>query len=102
MFIYHQIMLFTITSFLESKFITFKILSYKLIEFIIYAPHTVEVCPNGLHSRHSLALLFYYARISCKQINHWNLFNSECHTLMKYEHNKILLQGNGCVKFGII
>ena len=36
----------------------------------MYTPHIVEVCPNGLQSRHSLALLFYYAGIFCKQTNH--------------------------------
>ena len=73
MFIYHQIMLFTIISFLASKWITLKILNYAFIEFITYASHIVEVHQNGLHSRHSLALSFYYYRISCKQTNPWNI-----------------------------
>ena len=89
MFIWQQIMLFTIISFLAfksitlkmlnymfiesflaSKSITLKMLNYMFIEFIIYAPHIVEVNLNGLQSRHSLALLLYYARIPCKQTNH--------------------------------
>ena len=61
--------------FLASKCITLKILNYMFIEFIIYAPHIFEAHPNGLQSRHSLALLLYYARTSCKKTNCWKLFN---------------------------
>ena len=63
-------MVCTIISSLASKCITLKILNFMLIEFIRYALHIVEVCPNGLQYTHSLALLSYYARISCKQTNH--------------------------------
>ena len=62
-------MLFTIISFLAFTWITLKILNYMFIECTVFTLHVVEICPYGLQSTHLLALLFYYARISCKQTN---------------------------------
>ena len=95
-------MVFPIISFLASKCITLKILNYTFIEFIIYALSIIEGCPNGLqidiYLHYNFDMLEYYA----KRLIAEKLFNSAQHTLIEYEHNKILLQGNGCVKSSII
>ena len=51
-----------------------------------------------IHLRYYFIMLEYHAN----QLITEKLFNSEWHTLMQYEHNKILLEGNWCVKSIII
>ena len=102
MFINHPIMLFTITSFLASKCMPLKVLNYTFIDIIIDALHKLKFTKMDfkidIHSHYFFIMVEYHANRLIAE----NIFNSEWHTLMEYEHNKILLQGNGSVKSIII
>ena len=62
---------------LASKSTILKILYYMFIEFIINALHIVEIFPNGLQIRHSLALLFFMLEYHANRLIAEKLFNSE-------------------------